>query len=145
MVPKSMTSPSFPHTGVFCVCGLLHFDHFPGFLTPRAFTVLIILTVRTSYARVIPFFARGVLVRRVHFLILPRFSTLMERAEVMTALRNGGEGQFPKTFEQRVPENAKKVTGCIPTGLNIIRDSHRALVVKIKVTQLESVRVRVRF
>lgn len=33
----------------------------------------------------------------------------MERAEVMTALRSGGQVEFPTPFEQRVPENAKEV------------------------------------
>ena len=33
----------------------------------------------------------------------------MERAEVMTALRSGGKVEFPKAFEERVPENAKAV------------------------------------
>lgn len=38
-----------------------------------------------------------------------RFSTLMERAEVMTALRRRGDSQFPTSFEERVSNNAKKV------------------------------------
>lgn len=36
----------------------------------------------------------------------------MERAEVMTTLRNGGEKLFPEAFDERVPENAKKVLYC---------------------------------
>lgn len=48
-----------------------------------------------------------------------RFSTLMERAEVMTSLRSGGHAEFPQSFEDRVPENAKKVCtggGILVTG-----------------------------
>lgn len=45
----------------------------------------------------------------VYFFVLHRFSTLMERAEVMTALRSGGKVEFPEPFEERVPENAKSV------------------------------------
>lgn len=41
--------------------------------------------------------------------MIARFSTLMERAEVMTALRSGEQATFPQEFEDRVPENAKKV------------------------------------
>ena len=33
----------------------------------------------------------------------------MERAEVMTALRSGEQATFPQEFEDRVPENAKRV------------------------------------
>lgn len=39
----------------------------------------------------------------------PRFGTLMERAEVMTALRNASGAELPAAFEQRVPDNAKQV------------------------------------
>ncbi|CAM9255688.1 unnamed protein product [Ascophyllum nodosum] len=42
-------------------------------------------------------------------MLAPRFSTLMERAEAMTGLRSGGQATFPQEFEERVPENAKKV------------------------------------
>eukprot|EP00752_Nemacystus_decipiens_P009926 g8853.t3 len=42
-------------------------------------------------------------------MLAPRFSTLMERAEVMTALRAEGEATFPPAFEERVPDNAKQV------------------------------------
>lgn len=38
----------------------------------------------------------------------------MERAEVMTVLRNGGNDRFPKSFEERVSENAKQVCAFIP-------------------------------
>lgn len=38
-----------------------------------------------------------------------RFSTLMERAGVMTALRTPGGAVFPPAFEERVPDNAKQV------------------------------------
>lgn len=49
------------------------------------------------------------IVRRDYGDGMVRFSTLMERAEVMTALRSGGHPEFPQSFEDRVPENAKKV------------------------------------
>ncbi|CAM9886395.1 unnamed protein product [Ectocarpus sp. 4 AP-2014] len=42
-------------------------------------------------------------------MLAPRFSTLMERAGVMTALRSPGEAEFPPAFEERVPDNAKQV------------------------------------
>eukprot|EP00903_Cladosiphon_okamuranus_P014260 g13246.t1 len=42
-------------------------------------------------------------------MLAPRFSTLMERAEVMTALRAEGGATFPPAFEERVPDNAKQV------------------------------------
>ncbi|CBJ48836.1 eIF-2alpha kinase GCN2 similar to Eukaryotic translation initiation factor 2-alpha kinase 4 (GCN2-li [Ectocarpus siliculosus] len=42
-------------------------------------------------------------------MLAPRFSTLMERAGVMTALRSPGGVEFPPAFEERVPDNAKQV------------------------------------
>ncbi|CAM9232741.1 unnamed protein product, partial [Scytosiphon promiscuus] len=42
-------------------------------------------------------------------MLAPRFSTLMERAGVMTALRTPGGAVFPPAFEERVPDNAKQM------------------------------------
>ena len=51
----------------------------------------------------------------------------MERAEAMTGLRSGGQATFPQEFEERVPENAKKVKAN-PVRVHLLDDivSHRA-------------------
>lgn len=63
--------------------------------------------------------------------VMSRFGTLMERAEVMTTLRSGGEDLFPARFEERVSDNAKKVSKprcCLLCARSVLRLSRPSFV-----------------